>query len=349
MLKSVKTYFRLLAEDQLKGKVADFFRVLTLAASWIYVGVAIGRRKLYERGWLKTKKLPMPVISVGNLTWGGSGKTPLVEYLAQKMIDMKKMPMVLTRGYGKDETAQLRNHLPQVAIGIGKNRYQTALELQKTRPCQAAILDDGLQHLPLERDMEIVVINALAPFGNRHYIPRGILREPLSVLKKANVAVLSHVNLVDSKRLKYLRRAVRAISPGCHILEAYLEPLFFYRPQKNKRVSVQKLEGQKVTTFSAVASPRSFQLLLSQQGIRPSRNFEFTDHHPFTRKELMEIKRVSDSASIEEIVTTEKDYFRAPELISEIVNPLVLATRTQIISGEDYLVARFSQILGARI
>ena len=345
---STRSYFRKLAEGHENGPLAYALTPVLEAASACY-GVVNGTiRGLYESKILRRTKLPFPVISVGNLTWGGAGKTPFVEYLVRRISERQRTPLILTRGYSHDEVEQFKAHLPKVVIGVGKDRVKTALEEAAKQKIDVAVLDDGLQHWPIERNFEIVMVNALNPFGNRRLIPRGVLREPVSMLKKADMVVLFHVNLISKKSLESLKQEIRNAAPKVPMVEACLEPLFFYRARKKARVPLEKLQNQKVTTFSAVGVPRSFQLLLASNKIKPVRNFEFTDHHVFSKNELDEIKTVSDSVSATDIVTTEKDYYRCSEMLASTINPLVLATRLRIASGEEHFMRTLYQILEGR-
>jgi tetraacyldisaccharide 4'-kinase len=343
---SMRNYFRRLAEGSERGWLASLFVPLVDLASRLYGAAVGGWRMLYDKGILKRTRLPFPVISVGNLTWGGTGKTPLVEYLARRTAERNCTPLILTRGYSHDEVEQLKRQLPRAVIGVGKNRTEVALRLTQQQPVGLAILDDGLQHFPLERDLDVVTFNALNPFGNGKLIPRGILREPLSVLAKASVIVITHANLVEDKALQELRENLARVAPAASMVEACLEPLFFYRAKKRMRIPVERLQNQRVTTFAGIGMPRSFQALLARFHIKPVRNFEFPDHHCFTSADLLEIKRVSDSASVDEIITTEKDYCRNAKLIADLINPLILATRLRISRGEDILVSKINALTG---
>lgn len=342
----MKNYFRLIAEDREPSLLAQGLKPLLSGASFLYQGGMVFLQELYQKGLLPRKRLPFPVISVGNLTWGGTGKTPLVEYLARRVIERRRTPLVLTRGYSHDEVEQLRVHLPGVRVGVGKERYEVGRRISREARIDVAILDDGLQHWKIQRDIEIVTVNALNPFGNRRLFPRGILRESPEALKRASVVVLTHVNLPTAKELVQLREEVRRIAPSSFLVEAYLEPLFLYRARKRNRLSLEQLGNRRVATFSAVACPRSFQLLLSHCGIKPVRNFEYCDHHSFSKQDLEEIRRVSEKSKVDEIVTTEKDFYRAPDAIAEVLDPLILATRLQISAGEDILTDRIFRLLG---
>ena len=344
-MKSVKNYFRLLAEDQENGVTAKLLKPVASGLSYLYGGGVSFLRQFYQRGILPRRRLPFPVISVGNLTWGGTGKTPLVEYLARRVIERRRTPLVLTRGYGHDEIEQMKVHLPNLRIGVGKERYEVARGFKDR--IDVAILDDGFQHWKMARDIEIVTVNAMNPFGNGKLFPRGILREPREALRRASVIVLTHINLVGPDQLSKLKDQIRTLAPSSCMVDSYLEPLFFYRASKRSRVSLQQLMNRKVATFSAVGSPRSFQLLLTRLGIKPVRNFEFCDHHAFTTLELKEILEVSQkSDAVEDVITTEKDFYRNPKEITEIVDPLVLAARLHIASGEEILADRVFRLLG---
>lgn len=345
-MNTIKNYFRLLAEDQEVGIGAQVLRPLASGVSFLYGGGVSLLRGLYQKGIFPRKRLPFPVISVGNLTWGGTGKTPLVEYFARRVIERRKVPLVLTRGYGADEIGQFQAHLPDARIGVGKERYEVARGINQKERVDVAILDDGFQHWKMMRDIEIVTINALNPFGNGRLFPRGILREPREALKRATVVVLTHVNLVSGEGLSKLRDQITRLAPQSFLAESYLEPLFFYRARRRSRVSIQQLKSCRVATFSAVASPRSFQLLLAGAGIKPVRNFEFCDHHAFSPRELEEIQEVSKKSEVDEIITTEKDFYRAPEAITRILDPLVLAARLRISLGEEVLTERIFKLLG---
>ncbi len=348
MSTSTRSYFRRLAEGGEDGPLAKcLYPVLRISSAAYGMGIKTFRL-LYEKKVFPRRRLPFPVISVGNLSWGGTGKTPFVEYLARRFKDRGLATLILTRGYAQDEVEQIRHHLPDTLIGVGRDRYRVAREMAGKHKIDIAILDDGFQHWPLERDLEIVALNALNPFGNGRLLPLGILREPPSLLRKADILMMTHTNLVSSSELEKLRDQIKKHAPQALVVESYLEPLFFYRARKRIRVPLNKLQNQKVATFSAVGAPRSFQLLLSRLQTRPVRNFEFTDHHVFSEKELREIKEVSDSVSIGEVITTEKDFYRCPQAISDILNPLVLATRLRLSSGEEPLMGKIFRLFEGR-
>ena len=331
------SYFRLIAEDQpYASRLSWFWKPILKVAS---LGYGIGLRicqLLYQIGILKRKSFPCPVISIGNLTWGGTGKTPLVEYVSRFFLDRRNVPLVLSRGYGKDESKMLARELPQALFGIGKDRFQSGQTVLASRRADVIILDDGFQHWCLKRDLDIVVVNALNPFGNFSLIPRGILREPWKNLRRASLVVLTDVNLVPRKNLDDLKMKIRSLAPDVSFIEGRREPLYFYRPSSRDRFRPDRLQGTRVTSFSGIGTPRSFQILLNQLGIKTVRNFEFPDHHAYSERELVEVMKAKEASESQEIVTTEKDYFRSEEIMKKL-RPLILKVRLRLTEGESLL------------
>ena len=342
-----RNHFRLIAEGHPSaGKWVFLLRPFLSLGAFIYrIGLSV-HRSLYQFGILKQRSFELPVISVGNVVWGGAGKTPLVEHIARFYLNRAKTPLILARGYGEDESKELARKLPEAKFGIGKDRFAAGREALHSGPADVIVLDDGFQHWPLARNLDIVVINVLNPFGNSSLIPRGILREPIASLKRASMIVLNDVNLKPRQELDQLKKTIRQIV-GSEIpfVEAYHEPLYFYRPYSRERLAPERLEGERVTSFSGIGMPRSFQMLLNQIGLRTARNFEFCDHHMYTEQELKEIRAMKELSESEEIVTTEKDFFRCEELMNKIFRPLVLKVRLRFTGGEDVLARKLDELV----
>jgi len=334
----LRNYFRLLAEDQLYvSRWSWFWKPILGVSSQIYfLGLTV-HRLLYRIGILKVRSLPRPVISIGNIAWGGTGKTPIVEYVSRFYLNRRKTPLILIRGYGADEHKQLAKQLPDAKFGVGPDRFREGEKALKINSADVIILDDGFQHWKLKRDLDIVSINVLNPFGNYSLLPRGILREPLGSLKRASIVVLTDVNLTPRKELEDLKAKIHSLSPKIEFIEAYREPLYFYRPESRERIQVGRLHGQRATAFSGIGTPRSFQMLLNQIGLRTVRNFEYSDHHPYTDDELREIVRAKEASESQEIITTEKDFYRSEKSIRKIVKPLILKVRLRLTTGEHIL------------
>ncbi len=340
-----RNYFRLLAEGRYKGWETNLWKPFLKLASLMY-GMAVSfRRKLYDMKIFQTKRLSIPVISVGNISWGGVGKTPLTMYLSRFFLNEKKIPLILTRGYGSDEAHEYAEELPEVILGIGGNRFQVGQKVLAAKRADVAILDDGFQHFKIDRSLDIVVMNVLNPFGNCSLIPNGILREPLQNLKRADMIIFNDVNLIARKLFEEIRTKVKTFAPKAEMIEAQREPLYFYWANTKDRMDLGRMRGKRVTTFSGVGTPRSFQLLLTNLGVKTIRNFEFADHHPFTGPEIREIQEVKESSQSDFIVTTEKDFLRKEKLITDILNPLILKTSLRITAGELVLRERLRKLL----
>lgn len=342
---TVKNYFKSIIEGRRNDADVSFWKPLLSFASAVYKTAVEMRKSFYAKQIVKPKALQIPVISIGNITWGGVGKTPLTQYISRFYLDQKKTPLILTRGYGRDETREFQIKVPEALLGVGKNRFEIASHLLKEHKADAAILDDGFQHYQLARDLDIVVMNVLNPFGNEKLIPRGILREPLEALDRAHMVVFNDVNLIPRKSFELIRDRVKQLAPRAELIEAQHEPLYFYWAKSKARMDLNKLSGKPVTTFSGVGTPRSFQLLLNYLGVKTVRNFEFCDHHPFTEKELQEVQEVKQTSQSEFVITTEKDLLRKEDSITKILDPLVLKIAMRITVGESILQDRLRRVL----
>ena len=343
---TLKNYFRLLAEDKTYATRESWLWRPTLKIASVGYGFGSALlRACYRLNLLKRYQFDLPVVSVGNITWGGTGKTPMVEYLTRLFLDSGKVPLILARGYGNDESREMVRKLPEAQFGFGKDRFRSGRKALSEHKADVVILDDGFQHWPMKRDLDIVVVNALNPFGNGSLIPRGILREPGTHLNRADVVVLNDVNLVGRKEVESLKERILGVSPKAEVVEAFHEPLYFYRPDSGHRVYLERMQGTRITSFSGIGTPRSFQMLLTKLGLRIVRNFEFSDHHPYTEAELKEICEMKQLSDSQEIVTTEKDYYRSENLMKNVVKPLVLKVHLRFTSGEANLRNRLNQFI----
>ncbi|XP_050109245.1 probable tetraacyldisaccharide 4'-kinase, mitochondrial isoform X2 [Malus sylvestris] len=311
--------------------------VLSFASSLYRLALSL-RRSFYHYALFTKHRLPVPVISVGNLTWGGNGKTPMVEFIARFLADSGISPLILTRGYaGGDETKMLRRHLlgRPVKIGVGANRaaiaalffekygyvdpystsnYADGLNLgQKvgnhpsSETIGAVVLDDGMQHWSLQRNLEILMINGLTLWGNCHLIPRGPLREPLNALRRADAVVLHHADLVSEQRLTDIDSMLR-------------EDAFVKGMEKIGAFYVDRLE--------------------------------FSDHHIFQpkdiemmRKKLRELEDAFGSKPV--VIVTEKDYDRDPGIFKHLdpYEILALCSELKIIPRGERTEDSFKKLL----
>ncbi|KAF2314188.1 hypothetical protein GH714_023944 [Hevea brasiliensis] len=287
--------------------------VLKVVSSLYRVALYL-RLYLYHFGLLSKHRLPVPVISVGNLTWGGNGKTPMVEFIAEWLADSEISPLILTRGYaGGDEARMLTRHLlgTPAKIGMGANRAATAACFLKqygyidpnsylfegvNQKVQSplnlgkigvVVLDDGMQHWSLHRDLEIVMVNGLSPWGNHQLIPLGPLREPLTALRRADVAVVHHANLVPEKSLKDIELMMQEVKESLSIFFTRMSPLHFFEVGNiNFRIPLDVIQDAIVLCVSAIGSANAFVQGIEKMGAFYVDRIDFTDHHSFQTKDI---------------------------------------------------------------
>ncbi|XP_017638825.1 probable tetraacyldisaccharide 4'-kinase, mitochondrial isoform X4 [Gossypium arboreum] len=287
---------------------------LSLSSS-LYGALLYTRQSLYRSGFFSKNRLPVPVISVGNLTWGGNGKTPMAEFIAKRLADYGISPLILTRGYaGGDEAKMLKRHLlgGPVKVGVGANRVATAnLFFEKygyvdyrgskffertyldpkmgshvgSQKIGAAVLDDGMQHWSLCRDLEIVMINGLMPWGNCKLLPLGPLREPLIAIKRANIAVVHHADLVLEQKLKDIKLVLQEIKESLPIFYTRMTPSYFFELRNiSTKMHLGAVLDAVVLCVSAIGSPDAFVRAMEKIGPLFVDRFDFSDHYSFQLK-----------------------------------------------------------------
>ncbi|XP_011048307.1 PREDICTED: probable tetraacyldisaccharide 4'-kinase, mitochondrial isoform X1 [Populus euphratica] len=349
--------------------------ILSLASSLYGVVLSI-RHYLYHFGFFSKHRLPVPVISVGNLTWGGNGKTPMVEFISSWLADSGISPLILTRGYaGGDEARMLARHLrgKAVKIGVGANRAVTAACLFKrhgyvdprdylvegkwheqkersrinSRKVGVVVLDDGMQHWSLQRDVEILMVNGLTPWGNHQILPLGPLREPLKALGKADVVVIHHANLVSEHNLRYIKLMMREVKKSLPIFFTRMSPSHFFEVGNiNTRIPLDILCNGVVLCVSAIGSANAFVQGIKKMGTLYVDRLDFSDHHSLQDTDIeiirMKLKELEDKfGSMPVVVITEKDYDRDPEILRHLspYKVMALCSELQIIpcrgNGDD--------------
>ena len=285
--------------------------------STLYGAVTRTRLALYRRGTFRTTKLDRPVISVGNITAGGTGKTPLVEWVAKTLAGAGKKVCILTRGYGRENPQQqvvvsdgttilatpaesgdepyllATNLLGSAAVISNADRVAAGRYARETFNTDCFVLDDGFQHLRLARDLNIVTIDATNPWGGGQLLPHGRLREPLTGLIRADCVVLTRCDQAED--LEDLRGQIRSFIRGL--------PLF----ESSMRAVNAPLTTAPVAAFCAVGNPESFFAQLRKHGYTLNFQKAFTDHHSYTQKDVAELIKEAKRAGAKGLVTTAKD------------------------------------------
>ncbi len=308
----MKHYIYQLMTDQRKGLTASVCKALLLILSFIYAGVVRSICVLYAWGILPSYRPPKPVISVGNITVGGTGKTPLVILVVNILRSAGLRPAVLTRGYMAgakgpgDEPKMMAEILPDVPVLVGADRRDNIRAALRTGGTDIFVCDDAFQHWPLKRNLDIVAVDALNPFGNGCVLPRGILREPLCGLKRAHIAVITRTDR-NPDGITDLRRRLREMNPNMLIVESIHQPLGLSDVYDRAFLGLDILRGKKVAAFCAIADPEAFGDSLARAGAQVVRRFDFMDHHVYTATDLSVLRDFCRANGIDTVVTTHKD------------------------------------------
>ncbi|MDD5045188.1 MAG: tetraacyldisaccharide 4'-kinase [Candidatus Omnitrophica bacterium] len=340
----MKDYFyAIITGDKKKGYLASFTRACLLLMSLCYRITLLAIKSLYKLKLLNKQRLNAKVISVGNITWGGTGKTPLVAYIGFRLKKDGRKVAVLTRGYKRkysaatsvsyngmdldsrpiglneagDEALLLSAELSDVPIGIAADRAKAArVIIEKFHP-DTFILDDGFQHWRLMRDLDIVAIDATNPFGNGHIMPWGIMREPRCALKRADIFVLTKTNVhPDTAELKTI---LNKINPGALIVEARYDIAGLYAAGDLKKdmQDVSRFRNRAVACVSSIANPEAFEKMLSGAGMNVARAFRYSDHYHYAKKDVQDILDACQVGNISEVITTEKDLVRLKDYLPD--------------------------------
>jgi tetraacyldisaccharide 4'-kinase len=309
-----------------------------LAPLWLasqgYRGLAYGHRASYTWGVRRQRRLPCTVVSIGNLTLGGTGKTPLTMWVARWYQQQGWRVAVLSRGYGArpaprcrvvssgcgpllawqeagDEPYLLAGALPGVPVLIGKDRYGTGRYACEQFGAQVVILDDGFQHHALQRDLDIVLIDASNPFGSGALLPRGILREPLRALQRAQAIVLTRVELARTT-LPALCQQIRQWNSQQPIYHLATVVEACHQQGTHSTVELAALRQRRVVAFAGIGNPQAFVSTLTQLGVEVATLFVFPDHHPYTQEDWQTIVTTVNTQRAAYLITTDKDAVRLP-------------------------------------
>jgi tetraacyldisaccharide 4'-kinase len=329
------------------GFLAAVLRALLSAVSYPYGASIKLRNFLYDHQvWMfKTVRLPVAVVSVGNVAVGGTGKTPFVALVAGRLEALGRRPCILSRGYGpkreaaqNDEYLMLRELLPKVPHLVGKERLLTGLQAILQFHPEVLILDDGFQHRKLARNLDIVLVDALQPLGLGHLIPRGRLREPAGELRRADLICLTHSDLVEPAKLEEVRERVRRVAPAVPILEAQHQPRRL-RPvlPRGEGQPPEALAQKRVAVFCALGSPLSFMAQVRRLGADIVHQALFPDHHRLSAPELARLFADAGKAQADLLVCTHKDAVKLPHDLSPPIPVLALETEMVILRGEEQL------------
>jgi tetraacyldisaccharide 4'-kinase len=353
------------------GKRASLLRGLLFGLSWLFRGIVQSRIWLYRKRLLREHSPGCLVISIGNLTVGGTGKTPVVEKFARTLQDNGRSVAILSRGYksrqppllrrlqrkwlglerkkprvvhdGKkllldssfagDEPFMLARSLGNVVVLVDKDRVKSAMHAVRHMGVDTLILDDGMQYLRLRHRLEICLIDCQAPFGNEFLLPRGTLREPPSNLRRANYIFIT--KSLPGGNAELIAR-IRTLNRTAEIIECTHQPLYLQNLYSDERKPLEFLQGKYVGAISGIAQPASFENKLRDLGATLEITKRFADHHRFTDRELGEFVQRCVRRDLDLVVTTEKDSVRFPRSMPDLELPVYfLRVEIEILSGHE--------------
>jgi len=297
---------------QRRGLGAAVLRGLFRAAEIPYTVAVCRRNRRFDQGRLPIERIAVPVVSVGNLTLGGTGKTPLVEWLARWFRHRNVRLTLISRGYGaerggaNDEALELERRLPDVPHVQDRDRVAAARMAIEKFECQLILLDDAFQHRRIARDLDIVLVDALEPFGYDHVFPRGTLREPVCGLARAQVVGLSRADMLDRGRRSAIRDAVRSHAPRALWLEVTHAPRRLVSADGGER-SLDALRAMRVAAFCGIGNAAGFRHTLDVCGADVLGFREFGDHHAYDRGDIEALAAWAEQLDAAAIVCTAKD------------------------------------------
>jgi len=333
----LKSYYIELASGKRRRALDALFCLFLSLLSFIYELFARLILDCYQSGLLRSYKPNCKVISVGNITWGGTAKTSLVQVLVKLFKQQGRNPVVLMRGYGKDESEMLQDKFRDLTVLTGRNRIKTAKIAVERYAADPIILDDGFQHWRLRRDLDIVLIDAGNPFGNGNLLPRGILREPLCSLQRADIFVLTSPE-ASPEKIETIKGQLRGYNPEASIYTASYSAGVLRNLISAEELHPVAIRGVRVAAVCGIANPESFARTLTSLGADIGLRCYFSDHYQYTQQDLEQVQKRCLELKIETIVTTEKDAVKLKKILPS-VNPAikvyVLSVELKIVEEEQ--------------
>ena len=366
---TVETVVLEIISGQRRGKRAAIARACLYLLSHVYAAAVRLRRILYDLRILRDSTLGVQVIAIGNLTVGGTGKTPVVEKFARELKEQGRVVAILSRGYrskpppfskrlvdkllfrddrtpprvvsdGKsllldsesagDEPYMLASNLKDVIVLVDKDRVKSGRYAIEKFGCDTLVLDDGFQYWKLAgRRRDIVLVDCQAPWGGDHLLPRGTLREPESHLARASTIFITK----SDGNTAALRARIAKNNPTAPIIECIHSPLYFEDVFTGERHGLEYLKGRKVASFSGIAQPESFEQSLVKLGAELVYAKRYADHHRFTQQEVLNAINRSKKRQAQVILTTQKDAVRFPKIDRRDLPMLFMRVEIKILSG----------------
>jgi len=353
-----ETYRKLISGEN-SGAGAVILRLFLQIAAAGYAATVGLRNFLYSSGWLKTHRVDAIVFSIGNITVGGTGKTPLVVWLCNiinqksKIKNQKSGCVILTRGYKANQKSKIKNQnyedevqilaesCPQAKVVVNPDRVAGATEAITGFGAKVLIMDDGFQHRRLHRDIDIVTIDATCPFGYGRMLPAGLLREPITSLKRADAVIITRCDQIHEAKLSKLEEKLQWVNPDMIIARSIHRPVCA-KLADGKEISIEQLKGRSVFAFCGIGNPQSFLGTIKNIGAELVGSKIYDDHHHYTDADIAAICEQARVLKAGLVLTTQKDWtkiiFDFRFSIFDFLPPIplaYLAIELKFISGED--------------
>ncbi|HEX5470248.1 MAG TPA: tetraacyldisaccharide 4'-kinase [Lacipirellulaceae bacterium] len=341
--------FRDLVSGQRKGIAAACLRGVLRAAEVPYTLAMTARNRRYDRAD-SVHRISAPVISVGNLTLGGTGKTPMVKWLTQRAQSYGIRVAIVSRGYGvengkpNDEAMELAASLPNVPHIQNRDRVAAATQAIQDYQSQLLVLDDGFQHRRLGRDLDIVLLDALEPFGFEHVFPRGTLREPISDLRRANIVCLSRADAISLVQREAIRKRVAALAPQAAWCEAAHVACRLVN-SNGESLPLEKLAESRVAAFCGIGNPAGFRHTLAAAHCEPVAWHEFPDHHSYTSADRSVLIALAQKSNAKMLVCTQKDLVKLRSDILDRIPLWAIAIEMEFLCGQQVMEQSLENIL----
>ncbi|MBN1345748.1 MAG: tetraacyldisaccharide 4'-kinase [Phycisphaerae bacterium] len=366
------SYYDRLIRGRQRGLLAAGLRCGLAAFSWPYRLVVGLRNAYYDHVRRATRRADVPVISVGNLVTGGTGKTPMVIWILQRLVETRRRPGVLMRGYKasqiaccqanqalqdaihgceNDEAREIRRRCPRADLVIDPDRVAGAAKAAGIG-CDVLVMDDGFQHRRLARDLDVVLVDATFPFGGG-LLPRGMRREPIDSLKRADVVVITRADQVHESERDGLRRRLGELTEGAPVLCACHRPveLCDQTGRCDAGTGVDSMRGRRAWIFAALGNPAAFSATVERMGCAVVGSRFWPDHHAWSDAELDDMARAAGSAAADVILTTEKDAVKLPPDRPKWPAPLrVVRIGMDFLGGDaDVMCAKLSEVVAGEV
>jgi len=346
-------------EDRsLRGKLA---RAAASVIEPFYSTAMVLRNACYDRGIFATHDLGRPAISIGNITTGGTGKTPVVQWLAGELRSRGRHPAILLRGYGAGKTGisdegllldRALNHAdqPKIPVQACPSRVDGAARVLKEHPdVDLFILDDAFQHRRAKRDFNLVLISATNPFGFGHVLPRGLLREPLRGLRRADAFLVTRRGLAEREQVWEIDRYLNHNHPEIPVCHCDHEHAGLWLPMTNQTVPMATIAGERVFLTAGIGDPISFSRQIESTGCTIVGSKWFDDHHAFTKGDVDAVMVAAQNSGAVRVITTAKDWMKLKDVAPATGNALMVAVAKLSISFRNLEADQLLSRIGSRL